>query len=348
LTETLSYKDAGVDIDAGNDLVERIKPHVRSTHRTGVLGGVGGFGGLFELPVGQYQQPVLVSGADGVGTKLKLALSAKQFDGIGIDLVAMCVNDIVVSGAEPLFFLDYYASAKLDVDVAAAVVGGIAHGCRIAGCALSGGETAEMPGLYQPGDFDLAGFAVGIVEKASILDGSTIEAGDTIIGLPSSGLHSNGFSMVNHLLAQEGAASVEIDELLEPTTIYVKPLLKACATGSVKGLAHITGGGLSENVPRIFPREKNLVAQIDTGAWQRSGVFHWIRQQGNVRPLEMYRTFNCGIGMVVIAAPAQAANLIELFQGEGLEAKQIGSIEAATGTTQTLANTVVLNGLEDF
>lgn len=349
----MSYKDAGVDIDAGNELVERIKPLVKSTHRSGVLGGVGGFGGLFELPTGQYRQPVLVSGADGVGTKLKLALQAQQFDGIGIDLVAMCVNDIVVSGAEPLFFLDYYATAKLDVDVAAAVVSSIAAGCRQSGCALSGGETAEMPGLYQPGDFDLAGFAVGIVEKSAILDGSTIDAGDSIIGLPSSGLHSNGFSMVNHLLTRAAASGADASakptnaELLEPTTLYVKPALKACATGTVKGLAHITGGGITENLPRVFPRDKNLQAQIDTGCWQRAGVFQWIKQQGNVAPAEMYRTFNCGIGMAVIAASADTSALISLFQSEGLDAVQIGTIETAPADSAS-TNPVVLSGLDAF
>ena len=337
----MTYHDSGVDIDAGNTLVERIKPLVKSTKRPGVLGSLGGFGGLFELPLTDYQHPVLVSGADGVGTKLKLAISENSYDSIGIDLVAMCVNDIVVSGAEPLFFLDYYATSSLDVDVATTVVSGIADGCKLAGCALSGGETAEMPGLYQSGDFDLAGFAVGIVEKNRIIDGSDISPGDTIIGLTSSGLHSNGFSMVNYLLANADNANRTGNrtgnnklhsEFLKPTTIYVKSILQACKDAKVKGIAHITGGGLLENVPRVLPA--GLQAQIDTQSWQRAEVFQWLKQQGNVESEEMYRVFNCGIGMVVIAATDDTDALLSSFKASNQQALVIGQIAAQPDSTK--------------
>ena len=341
MNHSVTYHDSGVDIDAGNSLVERIKPMVKSTHRPGVLGSLGGFGGLFELPVSEYREPVLVSGADGVGTKLKLAIREQRFDSIGIDLVAMCVNDIVVSGAEPLFFLDYYATSSLDVEVATAVVSGIAEGCKLAGCALSGGETAEMPGLYQSGDFDLAGFAVGIVEKQEIIDGSTISAGDNIIGLASSGLHSNGFSMVNYLLADHDAGALQAD-FLEPTTIYVKSLLQAFRVAEVKGLAHITGGGLLENIPRVVP--VGLQAKIDTSSWQRAPVFQWLKKQGNVEAQEMYRVFNCGIGMAVIASEEQTEPLLASFADSGQEAMVIGAIADCSEKSAP----VILHHLEDF
>ena len=329
----MTYHDSGVDIDAGNTLVERIKPLVKSTERPGVLGGLGGFVGLFELPLADYQNPVLVSGADGVGTKLKLAISENSYDSIGIDLVAMCVNDIVVSGAEPLFFLDYYATSSLDVDVATAVVSGIADGCKLAGCALSGGETAEMPGLYQSGDFDLAGFAVGIVEKNHIIDGSDISPGDTIIGLTSSGLHSNGFSMVNYLLANTDSANSTgsnklHSEFLKPTTIYVKSILQACRAAKVKGIAHITGGGLEENIERITP--DGIEIDIDANAWERPPVFDWLQKMGNVETEEMYRVFNMGLGLAMIVSPYYADSIRRTLTEHGHDNWVIGSVKAGT------------------
>ena len=305
---TLSYRDAGVDIDAGNALVERIKPAVARTRRPGVLGGLGGFGALFELPEG-YKKPVLVSGTDGVGTKLRLAIDLNRHDHIGVDLVAMCVNDILVQGAEPLFFLDYYATGKLSVDVAARVVTGIAEGCELAGCALVGGETAEMPGMYEEGDYDLAGFSVGIVEKEQMLDGSQVCEGDVLIGLPSSGAHSNGYSLIRKVLALTGAdlnqpcGDVSLaDALLAPTRIYVKsllPLLRDPDSG-IHGLCHITGGGLTENLPRVY--SDALAAEVDTASWTPAPVFQWIREGGNVEAREMYRTFNNGVGMTLMVA----------------------------------------------
>ena len=309
---SLSYRDAGVDIDAGNALVERIKPAVARTRRPEVLGGLGGFGALFELPQG-YRKPVLVSGTDGVGTKLRLAIDLDRHDHIGIDLVAMCVNDILVQGAEPLFFLDYYATGKLSVDVAARVVTGIAEGCQLAGCALVGGETAEMPGMYEEGDYDLAGFAVGIVEKDQMLDGSRVAEGDVLIGLPSSGPHSNGYSLIRKVLAvtqadlNQPCGEVTLaDALLAPTRIYVKsllPLLRDAESG-VHGLCHITGGGLTENLPRVYGED--LAAEIDTTSWTPAPVFQWIRAGGNVEPREMYRTFNNGVGMVLMVEASKA------------------------------------------
>ena len=308
----LSYRDAGVDIDAGNALVERIKPLTARTRRPEVLGGLGGFGALFELPQG-YRRPVLVSGTDGVGTKLRLAIELDRHDGIGIDLVAMCVNDILVQGAEPLFFLDYYATGKLDVDTAARVVAGIAEGCAQAGCALVGGETAEMPGMYASGDYDLAGFAVGIVEKDQMLDGSQVALGDVLLGLPSSGPHSNGYSLIRKLLELTGAElnapcgdTTLADALLAPTRIYVKsllPLLRDAESG-VHGLCHITGGGLIENLPRVYG--PHLAAWIDTASWAPPPVFQWILDSGRVEPREMYRTFNNGVGMVLMVDAAKA------------------------------------------
>lgn len=330
----LTYRDAGVDIDAGESLVERIKADVASTKRPGVLGGLGGFGGLFELPVDRYRQPVLVSGTDGVGTKLKLAIATGQHQGIGIDLVAMCVNDVLVQGAEPLFFLDYYATGKLDVEVAAAVVSSIAEGCRQAGCALLGGETAEMPGMYAAGHYDLAGFCVGVVEKAAIIDGSQVQAGDALIGIASSGLHSNGYSLARKVVDVSGSSLDDLlddrtlaEHLLAPTRIYVRPIQKLLAEVPVKALAHITGGGLPENLPRVFPQ--GLAARIDTASWERPRIFQWLQQQGQVEDGEMYRTFNCGVGMVAVVAADAAERTISLLQDAGEQAWRLGEMVAA-------------------
>ncbi len=332
----LSYRDAGVDIDAGNALVERIKPLAKSTSRPGVLTGLGGFGALFELPTGRYKEPVLVSGTDGVGTKLKLALELNRHDTIGIDLVAMCANDIIVTGAEPLFFLDYYATGHLELEVATDVIKGIAKGCELAGAALTGGETAEMPGMYGEGDYDLAGFCVGIVEKSKIIDAGRVKPGDALIGLASSGPHSNGYSLVRKILAVSGAKlDQELDgrplgeALLTPTRIYVKPLLALMQEVEVHALAHITGGGLTENLPRVLP--DNSKAVIDAGSWQRPAVFQWLQQQGNVAESEMLRTFNCGVGMVVCVAQTDAQRTIELLNDQGETAWCLGRIEAAEG-----------------
>ncbi len=328
----LSYRDAGVDIDAGNNLIERIKPHAKRTMRPGVMGGLGGFGALFELPLDRYKQPVLVSGTDGVGTKLKLAMEMNKHDTIGIDLVAMCVNDLIVGGAEPLFFLDYYATGHLEVDAATDVIKGIADGCELSGCALSGGETAEMPGMYQHGDYDLAGFCVGVVEKAQIIDGSKVRAGDAILGIASSGPHSNGYSLVRKVVEVSGANLSDDfhgrplgEVLLTPTRIYVKPLLKLFKKVEVHALAHITGGGLPENLPRVLPEDCRAV--IDSSAWQRPAIFDWLQQQGNIADSEMYRTFNCGIGMALVIAAAQAEAAMAELRSAGEEVSQIGIIE---------------------
>lgn len=328
--ESLTYRDAGVDIDAGNELVRRIGGAVAATRREGVLTGLGGFGGLFELPTG-YRQPILVSGTDGVGTKLRLALDMGQHDGVGIDLVAMCVNDIIVPGAEPLFFLDYYATGKLDLDVAESVIKGIAEGCRQADAGLIGGETAEMPGMYDDGDYDLAGFAVGIVEKDRIIDGSQISDGDIILGLASSGVHSNGFSLVRRILEREAdPAAVRIgdrslpDALLAPTRIYVRSLLTLFERCPVHGLAHITGGGITENLPRILP--EGLGAEIDTGAWELPELFGWLQERGNIAIEEMRRTFNCGIGMAVIVPRDRADQAKAVLEQSGETVHTIGAI----------------------
>ncbi len=330
----LSYSDAGVDINAGNALIERIKPAVKRTHRPGVLGGIGGFGGLFEIPMDRYKQPVLVSGTDGVGTKLKLAIDMKQYDSIGIDLVAMCVNDIIVSGAEPLFFLDYLATGQLDVDTATQIIEGIANGCEQAGAALIGGETAEMPGIYQGTDFDLAGFAVGIVEKEQMLVQKNVQASDALIGINSSGPHSNGYSLIRKILKQSGDTigtpfnGQSLGEvLLAPTRIYVKSLLSVLAKVSVHALSHITGGGLLENLPRVLPR--GLIARIDTNSWQHAEVFDWLQKSGAVSSNEMYRTFNCGIGMVVVVAETDAQTVIDTLFNSGEKAQVIGSVIAS-------------------
>jgi phosphoribosylformylglycinamidine cyclo-ligase len=326
----ITYRDAGVDIDAGDELVERIKPLVRRTQRPEVLAGIGGFGALVELPSG-YRHPVLVSGTDGVGTKLRLAIDAGRHDTIGIDLVAMCANDVVVQGAEPLFFLDYYATGKLRVAVAEAVVRGIVEGCAQAGAALVGGETAEMPGMYQGEDYDLAGFCVGVVEKEAIIDGSRTAPGDAIVGLASSGPHSNGYSLIRKLLAVSGASPATLlegrsllERLLAPTRIYVKPLLALLRALPVHALAHITGGGLTDNIPRVLP--EGLEAVLERGRWHHDPVFDWLQQAGRIEPAEMYRTFNCGIGMVAIVPAAHAAAALSLLASHGERAQIIGEV----------------------
>ncbi|HEV7631769.1 MAG TPA: phosphoribosylformylglycinamidine cyclo-ligase [Steroidobacteraceae bacterium] len=330
----LTYRDAGVDIDAGDELVERIKPLVRRTQRPEVLAGIGGFGALVGLP-GRYSVPILVSGTDGVGTKLRLAIDTGRHDTIGIDLVAMCVNDVAVQGAEPLFFLDYYATGKLQVDVAQSVVAGIAEGCYQAGCALVGGETAEMPGMYHGGDYDLAGFCVGVVEKSEIIDGSRVAAGDAIIGLVSSGAHSNGYSLIRKLVQLAGAdARTELagktlfDRLLTPTRIYVKSMLALAAALPVHGYAHITGGGLTDNIPRVLPA--GLEARLERRAWAQDPLFDWLAATGNIDSAEMHRTFNCGIGMIAIVAATDADAALRLLQAQGESASVIGHVHAGT------------------
>lgn len=330
----LTYRDAGVDIDAGDALVERIKPAAKRTQRPEVLGGLGGFGALVEIP-SKYQRPVLVSGTDGVGTKLKLAIESGRHGSIGQDLVAMCVNDVLVVGAEPLFFLDYYATGRLDVDVATDVINGIAKGCELAGCALVGGETAELPGMYQGEDYDLAGFSVGVVEKAKIIDGSKVKDGDALIALASSGPHSNGYSLIRKILAVSGASFEQrlegralIDRLMEPTRIYVKPLLSLLEQVPVHAFAHITGGGLTENVPRVLP--EGLGVEIDPKSWPRPALFQWLMEQGNVAEPEMYRTFNMGVGMVTIVDAADAARTLDALKAAGEQAWTIGRVRQGT------------------
>ena len=326
----LSYRDAGVDIDAGDALVDRIKPLAKKTMREGVLAGIGGFGALFEVPK-RYKEPVLVSGTDGVGTKLRLAFEWNRHDTIGQDLVAMSVNDILVQGAEPLFFLDYFACGKLTVDTAATVVGGIAKGCELSGCALIGGETAEMPGMYPPGEYDLAGFAVGAVEKSKIMTGARIVPGDTILAIGSSGAHSNGYSLVRKIIERAGAKPSDDlggqplgDVVMAPTEIYVKPLLKLITEVDVKGMAHITGGGLVDNVPRVLP--ENTQAVLHRDSWQMPELFRWLQMKGGVADAEMVRVFNCGIGMVVIVSPDQADAAIKSLTAQGLKAWNVGEV----------------------
>jgi phosphoribosylformylglycinamidine cyclo-ligase len=332
----LSYRDAGVDIDAGDALVDRIKPLAKKTLRDGVLGGIGGFGALFEVPK-RYKEPVLVSGTDGVGTKLKLAFELNRHDTVGQDLVAMSVNDILVQGAESLFFLDYFACGKLDVDTAASVVGGIARGCELAGCALIGGETAEMPGMYPDGEYDLAGFAVGVVEKSKIIDGSTIVPGDVVLGLASSGAHSNGYSLVRKIISRsapdmdapfDGERTLG-DVVMAPTRIYVKPVLALMEKLPVKGMAHITGGGLTENVPRVLP--DSVTAILEKAAWPRPKLFDWLQAEGQVAEAEMHRVFNCGIGMVVIVAAEHAEAALAALSESGENVWKIGTIRARAG-----------------
>ena len=330
---SLSYKDAGVDINAGNELVERIKPHVKRTTRPEVIGGLGGFGALCALP-GKYKEPILVSGTDGVGTKLRLAIDLKKHDTIGIDLVAMCVNDLVVQGAEPLFFLDYYATGKLEVDVASDVVKGIAEGCVQSGCALVGGETAEMPGMYHAGDYDLAGFCVGVVEKSKIIDGSKVQAGDALIALGSSGPHSNGYSLIRKVIDVEGvnpateqlAGKALGDQLLAPTKIYVKSVLELIEKVDVHAIAHLTGGGFWENIPRVLP--DNTKAVIDEKSWEWQPVFKWLQEKGNIDSYEMYRTFNCGVGMVIALPQADVEKALNVLRQAGENAWLIGQIES--------------------
>jgi phosphoribosylformylglycinamidine cyclo-ligase len=331
----VTYREAGVDIDAGEELVERIKPHVRRSMRREVLGGIGGFGALFEVPIDRYRKPVLVSGTDGVGTKLRLAIDTRRHDTVGIDLVAMCVNDVVVQGAEPLFFLDYFASGKLDVGVGERLIAGIVEGCVQAGCALVGGETAEMPGMYHGEDYDLAGFCVGVVEKDAIIDGSATRAGDLVLGLPSSGPHSNGFSLIRKILQVSGAdlntpldGSSLLDRLMAPTRIYVKPLLGLIAQLPVHGMSHITGGGLLENIPRVVPDGLEVV--LERKAWRRDPVFEWLQREGQVADAEMYRVFNCGIGMTVHLPPSNADRAIAILRDMGQEALVIGEIRAGS------------------
>ena len=340
---SLSYKDAGVDIDAGNALVDRIKHVAKSTRRPEVMAGLGGFGALCELPSG-YEQPVLVSGTDGVGTKLKLAMDLNQHDTIGIDLVAMCVNDLIVCGAEPLFFLDYYATGKLNADVAADVVSGIGAGCELAGCALVGGETAEMPGMYSGEDYDLAGFCVGVVEKAKIIDGSQVKAGDSLIALASNGAHSNGYSLIRKIievsqadLSQALGDKTLAQALLEPTRIYVKALLELMKSVPVSALSHITGGGLLENIPRVLP--ENCSAVIDTQSWELPALFQWLQKHGNVDAEEMYRTFNCGTGMILCISPEYQDQALSILQELGETAWVVGRI------TEDSSSQVVLEGL---
>nr|WP_215310386.1 phosphoribosylformylglycinamidine cyclo-ligase [Polynucleobacter sp. Adler-ghost] len=337
----LSYRDAGVDIDAGDDLVDRIKPLAKKTMREGVLAGIGGFGALFEVPK-RYKEPVLVSGTDGVGTKLRLAFEWDRHDTIGQDLVAMSVNDILVQGAEPLFFLDYFACGKLTVDTAATVVGGIAKGCELSGCALIGGETAEMPGMYPPGEYDLAGFAVGAVEKSKIITGATITPGDVVLAIASSGAHSNGYSLVRKIIERAGAKPTDDlggrplgDVVMAPTQIYVKPLLKLINEMNVKGMAHITGGGLVDNVPRVLP--ENTQAVLHRDSWQMPELFRWLQMKGGVADAEMVRVFNCGIGMVVIVSADQADTAIQSLKAEGLYAWTVGEVvERPAGAPQTI------------
>jgi phosphoribosylformylglycinamidine cyclo-ligase len=331
----VTYREAGVDIDAGEELVERIKPHVRRSMRREVLGGIGGFGALVEVPLDRYRRPVLVSGTDGVGTKLRLAIDTRRHDTVGIDLVAMCVNDVVVQGAEPLFFLDYFATGKLDVGVGERLIAGIVEGCVQAGCALVGGETAEMPGMYHGEDYDLAGFCVGIVEKDSIIDGSATRAGDVVLGLPSSGPHSNGFSLIRKILQVAGAdlnapldGATLLDRLMAPTRIYVKPLLGLIAQLPVHGLSHITGGGLLENIPRVVPDGLEVV--LERKSWRREPVFDWLQRQGQVADAEMYRVFNCGIGMTIHLRAANADRAIAILRELGQEALIIGEVRAGT------------------
>lgn len=329
--EHLSYKDAGVDINAGNELVDRIKPIAAKTKTAGVMAGLGGFGSMFELPLDRYQNPVLISGTDGVGTKLKLAMQMDKHDTIGIDLVAMCVNDIIVQGAEPLFFLDYYATGKLDVDVAAKVVEGIGEGCLLSGAALVGGETAEMPGMYGDGDYDLAGFCVGIADKYRLIDGSKVQAGDALIGLASSGPHSNGYSLIRKVL-EKSEASIDSpfqtttlgEALLAPTRIYVKPLLQLIEKEPVHALAHITGGGFTENIPRVLP--DNLAAAIDLDSWNQPAIFDWLQKEGNIADEEMLKTFNCGVGMVVCIPAASKAAAISLLEQNGETVFELGEV----------------------
>ncbi len=339
-TTSLSYRDAGVDIDTGNELIEQIKPHVARTNRPGVLSGLGGFGAMFEIPT-NYKQPVLVSGTDGVGTKLKLAIESGVHDTIGIDLVAMCANDLIVQGAEPLFFLDYYATGKLSLNIASNVIKGIADGCVQAGAALIGGETAEMPGMYQGNDYDLAGFCVGVVEKNNIIDGSKVTANDVIIGLSSNGPHSNGYSLVRKVLeVNNSSLNDKLDgkplsfHVMQATRIYVKSLLKLFAKVDVHAVAHITGGGLLENIPRVMPN--NTSANIDESSWSKPVIFDWLQEKGNISSAEMHRTFNCGIGMVLVIDQNDVESTLKLLNDYGETVQVIGKIDNSVESSPTV------------
>lgn len=340
---SLSYRDSGVDIDAGNELVERIKPAIKRTQREGCVGSIGGFGGLFEIPLDRYTHPMLVSGTDGVGTKLKLAIELQKYDSIGIDLVAMCANDIAVLGAEALYFLDYYATGKLSLEIAEQVISGIAEGCVQAGCALIGGETAEMPGMYQEGDFDLAGFCVGIVEKDRIIDGSKVKPGHSLIAVASSGPHSNGYSLIRKVIEvsqvdlQQDCAGVALaDALIKPTRIYTKPMLELTQKQTIHAIAHITGGGLIDNIPRVLP--DNCCAEINLQSWQLPAVFQWLQQAGNIEQTEMFRTFNCGVGMVLVVDEVNANDCIKQLNELGETAWLIGHISEKITDQSVLLN----------
>ncbi|WP_396586640.1 phosphoribosylformylglycinamidine cyclo-ligase [Bermanella sp. R86510] len=345
--KSLSYKDAGVDIDAGNALVNNIKGVVKKTRRPEVMGGLGGFAGLCSLPT-KYKEPILVSGTDGVGTKLRLAMDLNKHDTIGIDLVAMCVNDLIVCGAEPLFFLDYYATGKLDVDVATNVVTGIGEGCLQSGCALVGGETAEMPGMYEGNDYDLAGFCVGVAEKADLIDGSKVKQGDVIIGLQSSGVHSNGYSLVRKVLEVSNAdlnqdlnGQTLADALIAPTRIYVKPILKLLEQVEVNSICHITGGGVYENIPRVLPEGTKVI--LDPAKWERPAVFNWLQEKGNIDWHEMHLTFNCGLGMIVVVSEDKAQQTLDILNAEGETATIVGQIEAAKDGEEQ----VIVKGIDE-
>ena len=321
---SLTYQDSGVDITKGNDLIEQIKPIAKSTAREGVLAGLGGFGAMFELPIDKYKNPVLISGTDGVGTKLKVAEMLNKHDTIGIDLVAMCVNDLIVQGAEPLFFLDYYATGKLNTEIATSVISGIGEGCKQSNCALIGGETAEMPGMYAGEDYDLAGFCVGIADKDKVIDGTKVNTGDHIVALGSSGPHSNGYSLIRKVLEQAQPTEAQLDALIEPTKIYVKSILALIEQHDVHAISHITGGGLLENIPRVLPQ--NLAAKLDQQSWQMPEIFQFLQDNGNIELTEMYRVFNCGVGMVVVLPKDQSADAISQLNELGENAWLIGEI----------------------
>ncbi|AYQ56138.1 Phosphoribosylformylglycinamidine cyclo-ligase (EC [Bathymodiolus thermophilus thioautotrophic gill symbiont] len=327
---SLTYQDAGVDINKGNDLIEKIKPIAKSTARDGVLAGLGGFGAMFELPINKYKNPVLISGTDGVGTKLKVAEMLNKHDTIGIDLVAMCVNDLIVQGAEPLFFLDYYATGKLNTDIAVSVISGIGEGCKQSGCALIGGETAEMPGMYAGEDYDLAGFCVGIADKEDVIDGSKVKQGDHIIALGSSGPHSNGYSLIRKVLEKSKPTETQLQQLIEPTKIYVKSVLSLLEKHSIHAISHITGGGLLENIPRVLPDD--LAAELDDTSWQLPDIFQFLQDSGNIEMTEMYRVFNCGVGMVLILDADASADAIQHLKAQGENAWLIGKIVKNDGT----------------
>ena len=326
---SLTYKDSGVDITKGNQLIEKIKPIAKSTLRQGVLAGLGGFGAMFEIPIDRYKNPVLISGTDGVGTKLMVAEMLNKHDTIGIDLVAMCVNDLIVQGAEPLFFLDYYATGSLNEEVATSVISGIGEGCIQSGCALIGGETAEMPGMYKGEEYDLAGFCVGIVEKNKIIDGSKVSAGDQLIALGSSGPHSNGYSLIRKVLEKSKPSSSQLNSLIEPTKIYVKSILSLIQNLPVHAISHITGGGLLENIPRVLP--KHLAANLDQNSWELPQIFKWLQAEGNIDTMEMYRVLNCGVGMVVIVPKALSGEAIKILKSCGENAWLIGEVINSEG-----------------